>query len=69
MFIFVFISITVGGGSKMILLLFMSKTVLSMFSSESFIAFSLTFRSLIHFEFVFVYVVRECSNFFLFFNV
>ena len=54
----------------MILLLFMSKSVVPMFSSESFIVFSLTFRSLIHFEFVFVYVVRECSNFFLsFFNV
>ena len=25
----------------------------------------LTFRSLIHFEFIFVYVVRECSNFIL----
>ena len=25
----------------------------------------LTFRSLIHFEFMFMYVVRECSNFIL----
>ena len=34
-----------------------------MFSSKSFIASSLTFRSLIHFEFIFVYGVRKCSNF------
>ena len=36
-----------------------------MFSSKSFIVSSLTFRSLIHFEFIFVYDVRECSNFIL----
>ena len=34
-----------------------------MFSSKSFIVSGLTFRSLIHFEFIFVYGVRECSNF------
>ena len=39
--------------------------VLPMFSSKSFIESSLTFRSLIHFEFIFVYGVRECSNFIL----
>ena len=33
-----------------------------MFSSGSFMVFDLTFRSLIHFEFIFVYGVRECSN-------
>ena len=43
----------------------MSKSVLPMFSSKSFIVSSLTFRSLIHFEFIFVYHVRECSNFIL----
>ena len=43
----------------------MSKSVLLMFSSRSFIVSSLTFRSLIHFEFIFVYGVRECSNFIL----
>ena len=37
----------------------------SMFSSKSFIVSGLTFRSLIHFEFIFVYGVRECSNFIL----
>ena len=36
-----------------------------MFSSKSFIVSSLTFSSLIHFEFIFVYGVRECSNFHL----
>ena len=60
LFIFVFIFITVGGGSKKILLQFMSKSVLPMFSSKSFIVSSLTFRSPIHFEFIFVYGVREC---------
>ena len=35
----------------------------SLFSSRSFMVSSLTFRSLIHFEFIFVYGVRECSNF------
>ena len=65
LFIFVFIYITLGDGSKTILLRFMSKGVLPMFSSKSFVVFSLTFRSLIHLEFIFVYGVRECSNFIL----
>ena len=33
-----------------------------MFFSKSFIVPGLTFRSLIHFEFIFVYDVRKCSN-------
>ena len=33
--------------------------------SGSFLVSDLTFRSLIHFEFIFVYGVRECSNFIL----
>ena len=36
-----------------------------MISSRSFIISSLMFRSLIRFEFIFVYGVRECSNFIL----
>ena len=36
-----------------------------MFSSKSFIVSGLTFRSLIHFEFVFVYGARKCCNFIL----
>ena len=43
----------------------MSENVLSMFSSRSFIVSGLTFRSLIHFEFIFVYGVRKCSSFIL----
>ena len=39
--------------------------VLSMFSSRSFIVSGLTFRFLIHFEFIFVYGVRQCSSFIL----
>ena len=62
--VFVFIFITLEDGSKTIFLLFMAKCVLPMFSSnKSFIVSSLTFKSLIHFEFIFVYGVRECSNF------
>ena len=43
----------------------MSLSVLPMFSSKSFIVSGLTFRSLIHFEFIFVYGVRKYSNFIL----
>ena len=41
----------------------MASSVLPMFSSNSFIVSGLTFRSLIHYEFV--YDVRKCSNFIL----
>ena len=64
-FVFVFIVITLESVSKEILLQFISKSALLMFSSKDFIESSLTFRSLIHFEFVFVYSVRECHNFIL----
>ena len=43
----------------------MSLSTLPMFSSKSFIVSGFTFRSLIHFEFIFVYDVRKCSNFIL----
>ena len=43
----------------------MSERVLPMFSSRSFIVSGLTFRSLIYFEFTFVYGVRKCSSFIL----
>ena len=65
LFIFVFIFITLGGGYKKILLQFMSGCVQPMFSSKSFIVSSPIFRSLICFEFIFVYGVGECSNFVL----
>ena len=39
----------------------MSLSVLPMFSSKSFIVSGLTFRSLIHFEFIFVYGVAATA--------
>ena len=65
LFTFVFIFITLGSESKKILLQFMSKSVLSLFSSKSFRVFGLTFRSLIHFELLSVYGIRGCSQFIL----
>ena len=41
------------------------ESVLPMFSSRSFIVSGLTFRSLIHFEFIFVCGVRKCFSFIL----
>ena len=41
------------------------ESVLPMFSSRSFIVSGLMFRSLIHFEFIFVYGIRKCSSFIL----
>ena len=43
----------------------MSLYVLPMFSYKSFIISGHTFRCLIHFEFIFVYDDRKCSNFIL----
>ena len=40
----------------------MSENVLPMFSSRSFLVSGLTFKPLIHFEFIFVYGVRKCSS-------
>ena len=62
---FYFIFISLGGGSRKLLLQSMSKNVLPVFSSKSSIIFSLTFRFLIHFEFIFVCGVKECSSFIL----
>ena len=44
----------------------MSKSVLPVFSSKSFIVSGLTFKFLVHLEFIFVYGVRKCPNFILF---
>ena len=63
LFIFVSIFIIVGEGSKKTLLQLMSKGILPILSSRSFIVSAVTFRSLIHFEFIFVYGVREYSIF------
>ena len=65
LFIFAFISNILGGESWRILLCFISESVLPMFSSRSFIVLGLTFRSLIHFQFIFVYGVIKCSSFIL----
>ena len=43
----------------------MSSSVLPKFSSKRFIVSGLTFRSLIHFDYIFVFGVRKCSNFIL----
>ena len=59
--IFVYIFITLGGGSKKILLQFISVCSAYMFSCKNFIVSDFTFRSLIHF--ILGYSVRLCSNF------
>ena len=41
----------------------MSETVLPVFSSGSFMMFCFVFKSLSHFEFIFVYGVKMCSKF------
>ena len=64
-FIFLLIFITQGCESEKISLWFMSESVLPIFSSESFTLFHLIWRSLINFEFDFVYGIRRCSHFIL----
>ena len=64
LFSFAFVSITLGVRSKKYCYK-LYQSVLSMFSSGNFIVFGLTFNLLIYFEFIFVYGVRECSNFIL----
>ena len=66
LFSFVFIVSTLRGGSEKMLLSFMSESDWPMISSKSDRVSGLISRSLIHFEFIFVYGVRECSNFILF---
>ena len=64
LFIFIFISITLEvyhRGSCYDL----NQSVLPTFSCKSFIVYGLIFRALIHFEFIFVYGIRKCSNFIL----
>ena len=48
---------------KKSLLWLVSKSVLPVFSSKSFLVSGLTLRSLIHFEFIFVYGVRKSFHF------
>ena len=62
-YLFIFVIISIILGDIPLLLWFMSESVLPMFSSRSFIWSGLTFRSLTHFEFIFVYGVKELPNF------
>ena len=62
---FDFSFITLRGGSKEIHCCDLWQSVLPVFSSKTFIMSVLMFRSLIHFEFIFVDAVRECSDFIL----
>ena len=41
----------------------MSTNVFHMFSSKSFVVSGLTFKALIHFEFIFVYMMLNCVLF------
>ena len=59
---FVSISIALGDWPKKIFVCLMSENVLPMFSSRSFMVLGLMFKSLSHFEFIFVYGVRVCSS-------
>ena len=63
LFIFAFISVTLGDWPKKMLVQFMSENVLPMFCSRSLMVSCLIFKSLSHFEFIFVYGVRVYSNF------
>ena len=62
LFIFAFLYIILENRSKKMLLWFVSKCVLHMFSFRSFIVSGLTVMSLIYFYLIFVYGIRECSS-------
>jgi len=60
---FTSLSFTLVDWPKKTLVQFMSKNVLPMFPSRSFTVSCLTLKSVSHFEFILVYGVRVCSNF------
>ena len=62
---FTFVFLARGDRSKKILLRLLLKSILLMFSSRSFIVLGLKFKSLIHFEFIFVYGLRKWFSFIL----
>ena len=62
---FDFTFITLRGGSKNIHCCDLWQSVVPVFSFKCFIMSVLMFRSLIHFEFILVYGIRECSDFIL----
>ena len=55
LFVFAFVALAIGGISKEILVRLMSEKLLPTFSSRNFMAWDLIFKSLILFEFIFVY--------------
>ena len=63
LFILIFISIALGDWSKKTLVWFMSENVLLVFSSRSFLVSCFIFKTLGHFEFIFMHDVRVCFNF------
>ena len=65
LFIFVFILIILGGGSRGACYDLCHRGFCLYFLLRVFIVSGLIFRSLIRFEFIFVYGVRKCSNFIL----
>ena len=62
--IFAFVSFTVGDGTKKILLWFMLNSIWPMLSSRSFVVPGLTFRSLIHFKFLYMVLENILISFF-----
>ena len=64
MSIFVFVSCVFGVKFKKIIIK-TNVVKISLFSSRSFIFSGLTFKCLLHLEFIFVYGVRECFDFIL----
>ena len=66
--LFLFLFPFLGDELMEILLQFMSDSVLPLFSSKSFIVSGLTLWPLIHFELIFVFGVKEGSDF-IFFHV
>ena len=63
LFTFAFISTVLGDWPKKTFVWFMSKSVWPMSSFKSFMVSLFSFRSLCHFEFIFVCGVRMCSDF------
>ena len=64
-FIFAFIYLVSGDILRKMLQPPTSETLLPIFSSRIFMVSGLTFRCLIHFEFIFVFGERKCSSFIL----
>uniref|UniRef100_A0A8D0IK26 Uncharacterized protein n=2 Tax=Sus scrofa TaxID=9823 RepID=A0A8D0IK26_PIG len=62
-FIFAFISIALGDQPEKTFVRLMSESVLPMFFPKCLIVSRLMFKSLRHFEFIFMHCVRVCSNF------